>query len=123
MDADTRTFLEKHFGALLQQLERTNIRPTAVEDPPPAVEEQLTALDDRLSGLEERVGVLEDRADDHERLIESLRLEMRERFISTDERLRTVTLRFQYLQTRVEQALARVSRDDSSRAAKLTSVT
>lgn len=97
MDAETRAFFEKYFGLIQQELERTNVR--------------LTAIEDRLTSLENRTGTLEDLADRHEQAIASLRLEMRERFISTDEQLRTLTLRMQHFEARVEDSLAIISRD------------
>ena len=111
MDAETRAFFEKYFGLIQQELERTNVRLTAIEDRLTAVEDRLTAVEDRLTRLESRVGVLDDRADSHEQAIASLRLEMRERFISTDEQLRTMTIRMQHFEARVEDSLATISRD------------
>lgn len=97
MDDETRGFLEKYFGLIQRELERTNTR--------------LEAIENRLGSLENRVGALEDRSTSHEQALDTLRLEMRERFISIDEQLRTLTVRMQHFETRVEDSLAIISRD------------
>lgn len=108
MDAETRAFLEKYSGLIQQQPGRIEDRLTAVEDRLTAVENRLTGLERRVDSLDNRVGVLEDRADRHEQAIESLRLEMRERFISTDEQLRTLTMRMKHFEARVRSVQERL---------------
>jgi septal ring factor EnvC (AmiA/AmiB activator) len=86
MDNETRAGfdrMDKYFGLIQQELERSNARVLAQDT----------------------------RQESFEKALASLHVEMRERFISADEQSRTLTLRIQHFEVRVEDSLGVVARD------------
>lgn len=107
MDDETRAAFERmdtNFALIHVELERTNARLTAIEARQDVFETKLDAFEKRLDRLELRGSGFETKLD-------ALHLDMRERFISTDEQFRTLTLRLQHFEVRIEDALGGVARD------------
>ena len=93
MDNETRAGfdrMDKYFGLIQQELERSNARVLALDTRQESFEKR---QEERFNAVHERFNAVD------------------ERFISIDEHLRTLTLRIQHFEVRVEDSLGVVARD------------
>jgi archaellum component FlaC len=107
MDDETRSAfdrLDRYFGLIQQELERSNARAQAFET---LVDERFNAVDERFNVVDERFNAVDQRFN----AVDEGFSAANERFISIDEQLRTLTFRIQLFEVRVEDSLGVVARD------------
>lgn len=114
MDDETRSAfdrMDRYFGLIQQELERSNGRAQAFET---RVEERFNAVDERFNAVDERFDAVDERFDVVNKRFNAVDERFSaadERYISIDEHLRTLTLRIQLFEVRVEDSLGVVARD------------
>jgi chromosome segregation ATPase len=103
MDNETRAGfdrMDRYFGLIQQELERYNARALTLDTRLDSFENALASIQvemrERFNSVDERFNSVD------------------ERFISADEQSRTLTLRIQHFEVRVEDALGVVARDVTS---------
>jgi chromosome segregation ATPase len=117
MDDETRAGfdrMDKYFGLIQQELERSNAGVLALDTRQESFEKALASLTvemrERFNSVDERFNSVDERFNSVDRSFNSVD----ERFISADEQSRTLTLRIQHFEVRVEDALGVVARDVTS---------
>jgi chromosome segregation ATPase len=117
MDNETRAGfdrMDKYFGLIQQELERYNARVLALDTRQESFEKALASLQvemrERFNAVDERFNSVDERFNSVDERFNSVD----ERFISADEQSRTLTLRIQHFEVRVEDALGVVARDVTS---------
>jgi chromosome segregation ATPase len=110
MDNETRAGfdrMDRYFGLIQQELERYNARALTLDTRLDSFENALASIQvemrERFNSVDERFNSVDERFNSVD-----------ERFISADEQSRTLTLRIQHFEVRVEDALGVVARDVTS---------
>jgi len=120
---------EGYFGLIQKQFTEQNGEISSLRGQISAMQEQISSMDERLGRLEvrmdasdARLGVMAIQIGGVRSDLETLRFEMRERFISADEQMRTLSQRVQVFETRVGDDLDIVVRQLASLQERMKAV-